>query len=123
MGSCVPILVTDKIPKRKTIWEVENEDDNASSKADLDVEYNPDFNEYDIMSPRQHTETYFSQDLKLASSPVRNQVTPYFYHFESYKSFIKYDDTHPDANIFLSNVMQEAEEKMIIFLWRWESFH
>jgi hypothetical protein len=55
MESRDPILVTDEIPKRNTIWEVENEDDNESSKEDLDVEYDPDFNEYDIMFPRQHT--------------------------------------------------------------------
>jgi hypothetical protein len=46
MGSRVPLIVTDEIPKRKTIWEVENEDDNdnASCKDELDVEYDPDFN-------------------------------------------------------------------------------
>jgi hypothetical protein len=108
MGSRVPILVINNLPKRKTIWEVENEDDNASGKEDLDVEYDPDFNEYDIMFPRQHIQTSFYQDLKLASSPVRNQVTPYFYHFESYKSLIAYAGTHPDTRIFLSKMMQEA---------------
>jgi hypothetical protein len=65
------------------------------------------------MFPRQHTENYFSQDLKLASSSVHNQVTPYVYHFESYKSLIEYADTHPDANIFLSKVTQEAEARKI----------
>jgi hypothetical protein len=116
MGSHVPLLVNDEIPKRKPIWEVENEDDNASSEEDLDVEYNPDLNEYDIMFPRQHPETSFSQDLKLASSPVHNQAMPYVYYFESYKSLIKYADTHSDANIFLSKVMQEVEAKMINFV-------
>jgi hypothetical protein len=32
MGSRVSILVTDEIPKRKRIWEVENEDDNAQAR-------------------------------------------------------------------------------------------
>ena len=102
----------DEIPKRKTIWEV----DNASSEDDFNVEYYPDFNEYDIMFQKQHKETTFSQCMKLASSPVRKQVTPYFYYFESYKSLIKYADTHPDANKNLSEVMQEAESKMIKFV-------
>jgi hypothetical protein len=66
----------------------------------LDVEYDPYLNEYDIILPMKHTETCFSQDLKMAFSPIHNQATPYFYHFQSNKSYIKYADTHPDANKF-----------------------
>jgi hypothetical protein len=50
MGSRVPLLVTDEIPKRKTlIWEFKNEDDNVLRMEDLYVEYNPDLNQYGIM--------------------------------------------------------------------------
>jgi hypothetical protein len=44
---------------------------------------------------------------------------PYFYHFESYNSLIKYADTHPVQTPrckLLSKVMQEAEAKMINFV-------
>jgi hypothetical protein len=67
------------------------------------------------MANRQYNETQYSQELKLATSPVANVCMPYRYHMESYKTPITYAHTHPKANEYLKEVMKESIGKMIKF--------
>jgi hypothetical protein len=67
------------------------------------------------MANMQYNETQYSQELKLATSPVANICMPYRYHMESYKIFINYAQTHPKANDYIKEVMKESIDKMIKF--------
>jgi vacuolar-type H+-ATPase subunit D/Vma8 len=67
------------------------------------------------MANRQYNETQYSQELKLATSPVSNVFMPYRYHMETYKKIINYAQTHPKANDYLKEVMKESIDKMIKF--------
>jgi hypothetical protein len=67
------------------------------------------------MANRQYKETKYSQELKLATSPVSNVFMPYRYHIESYKTLISYAQTHPKANEYLKEVMKDSIAKMVRF--------
>jgi hypothetical protein len=68
------------------------------------------------MAKRQYNEPQYSQELKLATSPVANVFMPYRYHMESYETLINYAQTHPKANDYLKEVMKENIDKMIKFI-------
>jgi hypothetical protein len=67
------------------------------------------------MANRQYKEKKYSQELKLATSPVTNVFMPYRYHIESYKTLINYAQTHPKANEYLKEVMKDSIAKMVRF--------
>jgi hypothetical protein len=67
------------------------------------------------MANRQYNETQYSQELKLATSPVANVFLSNLYHMESYKTLINYAQTHPKANEYLKEVTKESIGKMIKF--------
>jgi hypothetical protein len=67
------------------------------------------------MANRQYKETKYSQELKLATSPVYNVFMHYRYHMESYKTLIKYAQTHPQANEYLKEVMKDSIAQMVRF--------
>jgi hypothetical protein len=67
------------------------------------------------MANRQSKETKYSQELKLATSPVSNVFMQYYYHIESYKTLINYAQTHPKANEYLKEVMKDSIAKMVRF--------
>jgi hypothetical protein len=88
-------------------------EDSADS---FEVHFDPNYSEYDLIANRQYKETKYSQELKLAISPVSNVFMPYSYHTESYKTLIKYyAQTHPKANEYLEEVMKDSIAKMVIF--------
>jgi hypothetical protein len=68
-----------------------------------------------LMANMQYKETKYSQELKLATSPVSNVFMPYRYHMESYKTLISYAQTHPKANEYLKEVMKYSISKMVRF--------
>jgi vacuolar-type H+-ATPase subunit D/Vma8 len=67
------------------------------------------------VAKRQYKETKYSQELKLATSPVSNVFMPYRYHMESYKTLINYAQTHPKANECLKEVTKDIIAKMVRF--------
>jgi hypothetical protein len=67
------------------------------------------------MANRQYKETKYSQELKLATSPVSNVFMMYRYHMESYKTLINYSQTHPNANDYLKELMKDSISKMVRF--------
>jgi vacuolar-type H+-ATPase subunit D/Vma8 len=67
------------------------------------------------MVNRQYKETKYSQELKLATSPVSNVFMPYHYHMESYKTLINYAQTHPKSNEYLKEVMKDSIANMVRF--------
>jgi hypothetical protein len=67
------------------------------------------------MANMQYKETTYSQELKLATSPVSNVLMPNHYHMESYKTLINYAQAHPKANEYLKEVMKDSITKMFRF--------
>jgi hypothetical protein len=63
----------------------------------------------------QYKETKYSQELRLATSPVSNVFIPYRYRMESYKTLINYAQTHPKANEYLKEVTKDSIAKMVRF--------
>jgi hypothetical protein len=110
MQSPTPILITDAVPVRKGL-ELPSDD----SVDGFEVQFDPNFSEYDLMANRQYKEMKYSQELKLATSPVSNVFMPYHYRMESYKTLIKYAQTHPKANEYLKEVMKDSIVKMVKF--------
>jgi hypothetical protein len=110
MQSPIPILVTDPLPVRKGGMSLSEE-----SADSFEVHFDPNYSEYDLMANRQYKETKYSQELKLATSPVSNVFMPYRYHMESYKTLINYAQTHPKANEYLKEVMKDSIAKMVRF--------
>jgi hypothetical protein len=51
----------------------------------------------------------------VATSPVSNVVMHYPYHTESYKTLIKYAQTHLKANEYLKEVMKDSIAEMVKF--------
>jgi hypothetical protein len=100
MQSPIPILVTDALPVRKGGTSLS--EDSADS---FEVHFDPNNSEYYLMANRQYKDTKYSQELKLATSPVSNVFMPYCYHMESYKTLINYAQTHPKAKEYLKEVM------------------
>jgi hypothetical protein len=78
MQSPIPILFTDALPVRKGGGSLS--EDSADS---FEVHFDPNYSEYDLMANMQYKETTYSQELKLATSPVSNVFMPYRYHMES----------------------------------------
>jgi hypothetical protein len=105
-----PILVTDPLPVSKSQELASDE-----SSDGYTIQFDPNSSEYDSMANRQYNETQYSQELKLATSPVANVFIPYRYHMESYKTLIIYAQTHPKANDYLKEVMKESIDKIIRF--------
>jgi hypothetical protein len=87
-------------------------EDSADS---FEVHFDPNYSEYDLMAKRQYKETKYSQELKLATSPVSNVSMHYRYHMESYKTLINYAQTHPTENEYLKEVMKDSIAKMVRF--------
>jgi hypothetical protein len=110
MQSPIPILVTDPLPVRKGGTSLS--EDSADS---FEVHFDPNYSEYDLMVNRQYKETKYSQELKLATSPVSNVLMPYYYHMESYKTLINYAQTHRKANEYLKEVMKDSIANMVRF--------
>jgi hypothetical protein len=110
MQSPIAILVTYTLPVRKSQELIPDE-----FSYDNTVQFDPNYSEYDLMANRQYNETQYSQELKLATSPVSNACMPYHYHMESYKTLINYTQTYPKANEYLKEVMKESIGKMIKF--------
>jgi hypothetical protein len=79
------------------------------------IQFDTNDSEYDLITNRQYNETKYSQELKLAASPVANVCIPYRYHMGSYKALINYAQTHPKANDDLKEVMTESMANMIKF--------
>jgi hypothetical protein len=104
MQSPTPILVTDNIPVRKSQELASDE-----SSDGYTIQFNPNYSEYNLMANMQYNETQYSQELKLATSPVANVFMPW------YKTLINYAQTHPKANDYLEEVMKESIDKMIKF--------
>jgi hypothetical protein len=102
--------VMDALPVRKG--------DGLSSEDAADgfeVQFDPNFSEYDLMASRQYKETKYSQELKLATSPISNVFMPYRYHMESYKTLINFSQTNPKDNEYLKEVMKDSISKMVKF--------
>jgi hypothetical protein len=93
MQNPIPILVTDALTVRKGGGSLS--EDSADS---FEVHFDPNYSEYDLMANMQYKETKYSQELKLATSPVSNVFMPNRYHMECYKTLINYAQTHPKAN-------------------------
>jgi hypothetical protein len=110
MQITTPILVTDPLPVSKSQELASDE-----SSFGYTIQYDPSYSEYDLMENMQYNGTQYSQELKLATSPVDNVYMPYRYHMESYKALINYSQTHPKANDYLKEVMKESIDKMIKF--------
>jgi hypothetical protein len=110
MQSPIPILVTDPLPVIKGGTSLSED-----SSDSFEVHFDPNYSEYDLMANRQCKETKYSQELKLATSPVSNVFMPYRYHMESYKTLINYAQTHPKANEYLKEVMKDSISKMVRF--------
>jgi hypothetical protein len=110
MQSPIPILVTDSLPAREGGTSLS--EDSADS---FEVHFDPNYSEYDFMANRQYKETKYSQELKLATSPVSYVFMPYRYHMESYKTLINYAQTHPKANEYLKEVMRYSIANMVRF--------
>jgi hypothetical protein len=110
MQSPIPILVTDALAVRKggTLLS----EDSADS---FEVHFDHNYSEYYLMANRQYKETKYSQELKLATSPVSNVFMPYCYHMKSYKTLINYAQAHPKANEYLKEVMKDRIAKMVRF--------
>jgi hypothetical protein len=72
MQSPIPILFTDSLPVRKGLEF--SPDDSADG---FEVQFDPNFSEYNLMANRQYRETKYSQELKLATYPVSNVFMPY----------------------------------------------
>jgi hypothetical protein len=85
------------------------------SSDSFGVQFDPNNSEYDLMANRQYKETKYSQELKLATSPVSNVFMHYRYHIESCKTLINYAHTHPKANEYLKEVMKDSIAKMVRF--------
>jgi hypothetical protein len=110
MQSPILILVTDALPVRKGVRS--SPEDSADG---FEVHFDPNYIEYDLMENRQYKETKYSQELKLATSPVSNVFMPFHYHMESYKTLINYAQTHPKANEYLKEVIKDSISKMVKF--------
>jgi hypothetical protein len=108
--SPIPILVTDALPVRKGGTSLS--EDSADS---FEVHFDLNYSEYDLMANRQYKEKKYSQELKLAASPVSNVFMPYCYHMESYKTLTNHAQTHPKANEYLKEVMKNSISKMVRF--------
>jgi hypothetical protein len=112
MHECIaiPIIVTDPLPVKKggTLLSEESADS-------FEVNFDPNYSEYDLMANRQYKETNYSQELKLATLPISNVFMPYRYHMESYKTLINYAQTHPKSNEYLKEVMKDSIAKMVRF--------
>jgi hypothetical protein len=83
MQSTIPFILTDALPVRgggRFLSEY--------SADSFEVHFNPNYSEDDLMANRQYKETKYSQEFKLATSPVSYVFMPYRYHMESYKTFI-----------------------------------
>jgi hypothetical protein len=93
MQSPIPIIVTGALPGRKGGTPLS--EDLADS---FEVHFDTNYSEYDLMANRKYKETKYSQESKLATSPVSNVFMPYCYNMESYKTLINYAQTHPKAN-------------------------
>jgi hypothetical protein len=87
-------------------------DDSADG---FEIQFDPNFSEYDLMANREYKDTKYSQELKLATSPVSNVFMIYRYHMESYKTLINYAQPHPKANEYLKEVMKDSIAKMMKF--------
>jgi CRISPR/Cas system-associated protein Cas10 (large subunit of type III CRISPR-Cas system) len=110
MQSPIPILVTYPLPVIKCGSSLSEE-----SADSFEVHFDPNYSENDLMANRQYKETKYSQELKLATSPVSNVFMPYRYHMGSYKTLISYTQTHPKANEYLKEVMKDSIAKMVRF--------
>jgi hypothetical protein len=110
MQSPIPILVIDALPVRKGGGSLSED-----SSDSFEVHFDPNYSEYDLMANRQYKETKYSQELKLATSPVSNVFMHYRYHMESYKTLINYAQTHPKANEYLKESMKDSIAKMVRF--------
>jgi hypothetical protein len=71
----IPILVTDPLPMRKGGSSLSEE-----SADSFEIHFDPNYSEYDLIANMQYKETKYSQELKLATSPVSSVVMPYRYH-------------------------------------------
>jgi hypothetical protein len=111
MQSPIPIiLVTDALPV------IKGDGSSSESSADsFEVQFDPNYSEYDLMEKMHYKETEYSEELKLSTSPVSNVFMHYGYHMESYKTLINYAQTHPQANENLKEVMKDSIAKMVIF--------
>jgi hypothetical protein len=85
------------------------------SADSFEVYFDPNYSAYDLMADRQYKETKYSQELKLATSPVSNVFVHYHYHMESYKTLINYAQSHPRANEYLKEVMKDSISKIVRF--------
>jgi hypothetical protein len=110
MQSPIPIIVTDALPVRKGGGSLS--EDSADS---FEVHFDPNYSEYNLMANIQYKKTKYSQELKLATSPVSNVFMPYCYHTESYKTLITYVQTHLKANEYMKEVIKDSIAKMVIF--------
>jgi CRISPR/Cas system-associated protein Cas10 (large subunit of type III CRISPR-Cas system) len=110
MQSPIPILVVDALPVRKGVGS--SSEDSADG---FEVDFDPNYSEYDLMANRKYKETKYSQELKLSTSPVYNVFMPYCYHMESYKTLINYAQTYPKENEYLKEVMKDSIAKMVKF--------
>jgi hypothetical protein len=110
MQSPTPILVTDPLHVMKSQELASDE-----SSDGYTIQFDHNYSEHDLMENRKYNETQYSEELKLATSPVANVFMPYRYHMESYKTLINYAQTHPKANNYLKEVMKESIDKMIKF--------
>jgi hypothetical protein len=110
MQSPVPIVVPDALPVRKVVG-LSSED----SADGFEVRFDRNYSEYDLMANMQYNETKYSQELKLATSPLSNVFMPYRYHMKSYKTLINYAQTHPKANEYLKEFTKDSIAKMVKF--------
>jgi hypothetical protein len=110
MQSRIPLLVTDPLPMIQDASSLSEE-----SADSLEIHFDPNYSEYDLMANRQYKEKHYSQELKLETSPVSNAFMPYRYHMESYKTLVIYAQTHPKANEYLKEVTKDSIAKMVRF--------
>jgi predicted glycoside hydrolase/deacetylase ChbG (UPF0249 family) len=75
MQSPIPILVTDALPLRKGDGSLSEDSDDS-----FEVHFDPNYSDYNLMANSQYKETKYSQELKLATSPVSKVFMPYCYH-------------------------------------------
>jgi hypothetical protein len=108
--SPIPTLVTNALPVIKGGGSLS--EDSADS---FEVNFDPNYSEYDLMANRQYKETKYSQELKLETSPVSNAFMPYRYHMESYKTLMNYAQTIPKASEDIKEVMKDSIAKKVRF--------
>jgi hypothetical protein len=100
----------DALPVRKGVGS-----SSADSDDGFEVHFDSNFSEYYLMSNMRYKETKYSQELRLAASPVPKVFMHYHYHMESYKILINYAQTHPKANEYLKEVTKDSISKMVKF--------